>query len=115
MNDPNPMIQIETTLGEIILELDREKAPVSVENFIGYDPNEPIDPENVVDGVEGLSHRLDEYYSLWIEKAEGIEKKAARIEYARKFNVTLMADNFAKIYTSILSSSKAQDQKVVDC
>lgn len=36
MSDPNPMIQIETTLGEIILELDREQAPVSVENFIAY-------------------------------------------------------------------------------
>jgi peptidyl-prolyl cis-trans isomerase B (cyclophilin B) len=36
MSDPKPMIQIETTLGEIILELDREKAPVSVENFIQY-------------------------------------------------------------------------------
>ncbi len=36
MSDPNPMIQIETTLGEIILELDREKAPISVANFIAY-------------------------------------------------------------------------------
>ena len=32
----NPMIVIETTLGEIILELDREKAPISVDNFIRY-------------------------------------------------------------------------------
>ena len=31
-----PMIQIETSHGEIILELDRVKAPVSVENFINY-------------------------------------------------------------------------------
>ena len=31
-----PMVQIETSLGEIILELDRAKAPVSVENFINY-------------------------------------------------------------------------------
>lgn len=31
-----PMVQIETTHGEIILELDRVKAPVSVENFINY-------------------------------------------------------------------------------
>ncbi|MBE0574541.1 MAG: peptidylprolyl isomerase [Desulfuromonadales bacterium] len=30
------MIQIETSLGEIFLELDRVKAPVSVENFIAY-------------------------------------------------------------------------------
>jgi peptidyl-prolyl cis-trans isomerase B (cyclophilin B) len=31
-----PMVQIETSHGEIILELDRVKAPVSVENFITY-------------------------------------------------------------------------------
>jgi peptidyl-prolyl cis-trans isomerase B (cyclophilin B) len=31
-----PMVQIETSHGEIILELDRVKAPISVENFINY-------------------------------------------------------------------------------
>ena len=31
-----PLIQIETTHGEIFLELDRDKAPISVENFIAY-------------------------------------------------------------------------------
>ncbi len=31
-----PLIQIETSLGEIFLELDHDKAPVSVENFIAY-------------------------------------------------------------------------------
>jgi peptidyl-prolyl cis-trans isomerase B (cyclophilin B) len=36
MSDANPLVQIETSCGEIILELDRDKAPVSVENFIAY-------------------------------------------------------------------------------
>ena len=36
MSVSNPLIQMETSLGEIILELDVEKAPVSVENFISY-------------------------------------------------------------------------------
>ena len=31
-----PLIQIETSHGEIFLELDRDKAPISVENFIAY-------------------------------------------------------------------------------
>ena len=31
-----PMVQIETSHGEIILELDRAKAPISVDNFIAY-------------------------------------------------------------------------------
>lgn len=32
----NPLVQMETTVGEILLELDRAKAPISVENFIAY-------------------------------------------------------------------------------
>ncbi len=31
-----PLIQIETTFGEIFLELDRDRSPISVENFITY-------------------------------------------------------------------------------
>ncbi len=36
MSASNPLVEMETSLGEIILELDIEKAPVSVENFISY-------------------------------------------------------------------------------
>lgn len=36
MSSSNPLVQIETSRGEIILELNREKAPVSVDNFIAY-------------------------------------------------------------------------------
>jgi len=36
MSTENPLVQIETSHGEIILELDAEKAPISVENFISY-------------------------------------------------------------------------------
>ena len=36
MSTSNPLIQMETSKGEIILELDRAKAPASVENFIAY-------------------------------------------------------------------------------
>jgi peptidyl-prolyl cis-trans isomerase B (cyclophilin B) len=32
----NPLIQIETSLGEIVLELDAVKAPISVANFLAY-------------------------------------------------------------------------------
>ena len=31
-----PLVQVETSSGEILLELDRDKAPLSVENFITY-------------------------------------------------------------------------------
>ncbi len=36
MSASKPLIQIETSCGEIFLELDRDKAPVSVDNFIAY-------------------------------------------------------------------------------
>ena len=32
----NPLIQMETSLGEILFELDADKAPLSVANFIAY-------------------------------------------------------------------------------
>lgn len=34
--DPNPMVILKTNLGDIELELDAEKAPLSVDNFLGY-------------------------------------------------------------------------------
>ncbi|PLX84580.1 MAG: peptidyl-prolyl cis-trans isomerase A [Desulfuromonas sp.] len=39
MSQSNPLVQIETSLGEIILELNSEKAPVSVANFVTYARN----------------------------------------------------------------------------
>jgi len=36
MSATNPLIQMETSLGEIILELNAAKAPISVANFIAY-------------------------------------------------------------------------------
>ncbi|WP_305045134.1 peptidylprolyl isomerase [Geoalkalibacter sp.] len=36
MSNANPLIQMETSRGEIILELDAEKAPISVANFVAY-------------------------------------------------------------------------------
>ncbi len=36
MSTSNPLIQLETSLGEIIFELDAAKAPISVTNFLNY-------------------------------------------------------------------------------
>ncbi len=36
MSESNPLVQMMTSRGEIILELFRDKAPISVENFIRY-------------------------------------------------------------------------------
>ncbi len=34
--DPKPKVRLKTNMGEILLELDAEKAPVTVENFLKY-------------------------------------------------------------------------------
>lgn len=39
----NPLIKLTTSMGEIVLELDAEKAPLSVENFVNYVNNEHYD------------------------------------------------------------------------
>ena len=36
MSDTQPKVKLTTTLGEIIIQLNPEKAPVSVENFLSY-------------------------------------------------------------------------------
>ena len=36
MSENTPVVLLETTMGDIKIELDAEKAPVSVENFLGY-------------------------------------------------------------------------------
>ena len=35
-NTMNPSVKIETSLGDIIVELNAEKAPLTVKNFLGY-------------------------------------------------------------------------------
>ena len=35
-DDPKPRVELETSLGKIVLELDRKRAPISVENFLRY-------------------------------------------------------------------------------
>ena len=36
MSDTNHAVRMQTTMGDIILDLDAEKAPVTVENFLAY-------------------------------------------------------------------------------
>jgi len=36
LDDPYPLVRIQTSLGDIVLQLNREKAPKTVENFLTY-------------------------------------------------------------------------------
>lgn len=38
-NTMNPKVKLSTSMGDIVLELDAEKAPISVENFLNYVKN----------------------------------------------------------------------------
>ena len=42
-NSMNPKVKLTTSMGDIVLELDAEKAPVSVENFVNYVENGQYD------------------------------------------------------------------------
>jgi len=35
-NAMNPKVKLTTSMGDIVLELDAEKAPITVENFLNY-------------------------------------------------------------------------------
>ena len=36
MSEPNPQVLLETSMGNITIELFKEKAPITVKNFLGY-------------------------------------------------------------------------------
>jgi len=42
-NSMNPKVKLTTSMGDIVLELDAEKAPISVENFVNYVENGQYD------------------------------------------------------------------------
>ncbi len=42
-NSMNPKVKLTTSMGDIVLELDAEKAPVTVENFVNYVENNHYD------------------------------------------------------------------------
>lgn len=36
MSDTNPKVRFETSAGDIVIELNAEKAPITTENILGY-------------------------------------------------------------------------------
>jgi peptidyl-prolyl cis-trans isomerase A (cyclophilin A) len=56
--DPNhPRVKFVTSMGEFVVELDREKAPVTVENFLGYVERKHYDGTIIHSAVEGFTIR----------------------------------------------------------
>ena len=49
-----PLVKMETSMGDIIIELDRHRAPITVENFLGYVTRKQYD--------DTIIHRVDVNY-----------------------------------------------------
>lgn len=89
----HPRVALETTLGTIVLELDREKAPVTVENFLRYVEDRHYDDtifHRVIDGFMiqggGMTAGMKEKptkASIKNEWNNGLKNKRGTIAMAR--------------------------------
>ena len=89
----NPMVLLETSMGEILIELDQEKAPVTVENFLSYVDAGHYDGlifhrviENFMIQGGGFNMRMQEKESkapIVNEAANGLSNDAGTIAMAR--------------------------------
>ncbi len=89
----HPKVALETTLGTILLELDREKAPVTVENFLRYVEDRHYDDtifHRVIDGFMiqggGMTAGMKEKptkASIKNEWNNGLKNKRGTIAMAR--------------------------------
>ena len=81
--DPNhPRVKFDMTLGEIVVELDREKAPATVENFLGYVKRKHYDGTIIHSAIEGFmikggKFRLKNNHPLEKPTSLGIKNEAA--------------------------------------
>lgn len=104
MSSSNPLIQMETSRGEIILELDAAKAPVSVANFLEYARAGHYDGtifHRVIKGFMiqggGLTADLQEKPTgapIRNEAANGLKNKTGTIAMARTEEIDSAAAQF---------------------
>ena len=77
--DPSPIVVLETTMGNIVIELDRENAPKSVANFLTH-----IERMKFYDGL--FFHRI-------LEQPAVIQAGMLDSTYARRLSPTAFLDN----------------------
>ena len=77
--DPSPIVVLETTMGNIVLQLDRENAPKTVANFLTH-----IERMQFYDGL--FFHRI-------IEQPAVIQAGMLDSSYARRLSPTAFLDN----------------------
>jgi len=79
--DLHPRVKLVTTKGDIVIELDREKAPVTVENFLGYVKRKHYDGtvfHRVIDGfmIQGGGFALKNEKPVEKSTGPGIKNEA---------------------------------------
>ncbi len=76
---------------------------------------EPIELENVVEGIEGLTQRLDECFVFWNKRNDDEVNRTNRMTHARRFSIDRMTCEFDKIYSSLLHTSKVRSCRKGEC
>ena len=95
MSQSNPLVQIETSLGEIVLELNSEKAPISVANFVNYARNGHYDGTMIQGG--GLTPEMDEKATgepIVNEATNKLRNKVGTVAMARSAEINSAAAQF---------------------
>ena len=71
---------------------------------------EPVEPDNVVDGIHGLTERLAELQKQWqaglLADKQLVSNRQAR---AQKFNVAQMTKEFSDVYSLCLKTGQAKE------
>jgi peptidyl-prolyl cis-trans isomerase A (cyclophilin A) len=106
--DPNhPRVKFVTSMGEFVVELDREKAPATVENFLGYVERKHYDGTIIHSAVEGFTirggkfrlkngHPLEKPTGLGIknEADNGLKNLRATLSMARTSDINSATSQF---------------------
>ncbi|MDT8440531.1 MAG: peptidylprolyl isomerase [Desulfuromonadales bacterium] len=100
----NPIVRLETSMGPIVLELDAEKAPLTVENFLGYVRSGHYEGtvfHRVIDGfmIQGGGMTADLRQkptgpSVKNEAGNGLKNRAGTIAMARTQSVDSATSQF---------------------
>lgn len=113
-----PVVKIETTLGAITVELDAERAPITVKNFLWYANNGSYQQtifHQVVPGYVAIGGGYDQqlaerptHIEIRNEAANGLKNKRGTISMARRPNVI---DSSTSQFFFNLADNSQLDQK----
>ncbi|MCL5669467.1 MAG: peptidylprolyl isomerase [Gammaproteobacteria bacterium] len=104
LNDPYPVVRIQTSLGDIVLQLNREKAPKTVANFLTYVREGAYDGTVfhrvskdfiIQGGVYDSSYRLRPAHApIETEAMNGLKNKRGAIAMTRDYEPNTATSQF---------------------